>query len=48
MNFVYPTNEELGHVYIFFWDYYNLQSVYFDLYKTIIDTDSQNYLWIWS
>ena len=27
----YPTDEQLGHVDIFFSNYYNLQSVYFEL-----------------
>ena len=28
--FRHPTNEQLGHVDIFFSDYYNFQSVYFE------------------
>ena len=29
--FRHPTDEQLGHVDIFFSNYYNLQSVYFEL-----------------
>ena len=30
-NFRHPTDEQLGHVDIFLSNYYNLQSVYFEL-----------------
>ena len=30
MHFRHPTDEQLGHVDIFFSNYYNLQSVYFE------------------
>ena len=32
-HFRHPTDEQLGHVDIFFSNYYNLQSVYFELYN---------------
>ena len=31
MHFRHPTDEQLGHIDIFFSNYYNLQSVYFEL-----------------
>ena len=31
MHFRHPSDEQLGHVDIFFSNYYNLQSVYFEL-----------------
>ena len=33
--FRHPTDEQLGHVDIFFSNYYNLQSVYFELIDLI-------------
>ena len=34
-HFRHPTDEQLGHVDIFFSNYYNLKSVYFELHKKV-------------
>ena len=36
-HFRHTTDEQLGHVYIFFSTYYNLQSVYFEFDLNIIE-----------
>ena len=38
-----PTDEQLGHVDIFFSNYYNLQSVYFELKKRF---EVIKYVWL--
>ena len=46
-HFRHPTDEQLGHVDIFFSNYYNLQSVYFELnamWQCILDLVPQKIL----
>ena len=42
-HFRHPTDEQLGHVDIFFSNYYNLQSVYFE-FEYICHKDQLGYL----
>ena len=39
-HFRHPTDEQLGHVDIFFSNYYNLQSVYFELCDFLASSSS--------